>query len=203
MTQHQLASVALLGTISVKPCLSACMSGLGAAFALRCLAGQVRSSMQAWRRLALDQPVLLKPTAARSLVSYGSDGFHWTAPKIVLSIFLFLVAGLAEIGGGWLVWQAVRGRAHIEGKFWWNDKRAVMYAVSGSLSLVSYGFIPTAQPPPTFGRLYAVYGGFFVVLSFLWGWVVDKDKPDKGMSTVLSFCQLKERTISDAPMVCL
>ncbi|KAL0048701.1 hypothetical protein WJX82_009111 [Trebouxia sp. C0006] len=55
-----------------------------------------------------------------------------------------------------------------------------MYAVSGSLSLVSYGFIPTAQPPPTFGRLYAVYGGFFVVLSFLWGWVVDKDKPDKG-----------------------
>ena len=159
--------------------------------------------MQAWRRLALYQPLLVKPTTARSLASYGSDGFHWTAPKIVLSIFLFLVAGLAEIGGGWLVWQAVRGRAHIEGKFWWNDKRAVMYAVSGSLSLVSYGFIPTAQPPPTFGRLYAVYGGFFIVLSFLWGWVVDKDKPDKGMSTVYSSCQLKERTVSDAPMVCL
>ena len=140
--------------------------------------------MQAWRRLALCQPLLLKPTAARSLASYGSDGFHWTAPKIVLSIFLFLVAGLAEIGGGWLVWQAVRGRAQIEGEFWWNDKRAVMYAVSGSLSLISYGFIPTAQPPPTFGRLYAVYGGFFIVLSFLWGWMVDKDKPDKGMSTV-------------------
>ncbi|KAL0021895.1 hypothetical protein WJX77_012728 [Trebouxia sp. C0004] len=110
--------------------------------------------MQVWRRLALYQPLLLKPTAARNLAGYGSDGFHWTAPKIVLSILLFLIAGLAEIGGGWLVWQAVRGRAHIEGKFWWNDKRAVM--------------------------LYAVYGGFFIVLSFLWGWVFDKDKPDKG-----------------------
>ncbi len=147
------------------------------------LCGTVRSSMQPWRRLALYQPPVLKPTAARNLVSYGSDGFHWTAPKIVLSIFLFLVAGLAEIGGGWLVWQAVRGRAHIEGEHWWSDKRAVMCAASGSLCLVSYGFIPTAQPPPTFGRLYAVYGGFFVVLSFLWGWVVDKDKPDKGMGT--------------------
>ena len=123
---------------------------------------------------------LLHGISARHLVSYGSDGFHWTAPKIVLSIFLFLVAGIAEIGGGWLVWQAVRGRAHVAGKHWWQDGKAVMCAILGSVSLVSYGFLPTAQPPPTFGRLYAVYGGFFIVLSFAWGWLVDKDRPDKG-----------------------
>lgn len=109
------------------------------------------------------------------------DGFHWTAPKIVLSIFLFFLAGLAEIGGGWLVWQAVRGRCKVKGKPWWQNRKAVMSVVLGSLSLVGYGFIPTAQPPPTFGRLYAVYGGFFVLLSFVWGWIVDKDRPDKGM----------------------
>ena len=119
----------------------------------------------------------------RSLTSYGSDGFHWTAPKIVLSVFLFFVAGLAEIGGGWLVWQAVRGRAQPEGQHWWHDQKAALYIVLGSLSLVVYGFLPTAQPPPTFGRLYAVYGGFFILLSFAWGWIVDKDKPDKGKHT--------------------
>jgi Uncharacterised BCR, YnfA/UPF0060 family len=33
---------------------------------------------------------------------------QWTAANVILSIFLFLVAGLAEIGGGWLVWQVGR-----------------------------------------------------------------------------------------------
>ncbi len=33
-----------------------------------------------------------------------------------------------------------------------------------------YGFIPTLQPTSNFGRLYAVYGGFFIVLSYAWGW---------------------------------
>lgn len=139
--------------------------------------------MLSWPLLGERDSLILPSVVTRSLASYGSDGFHWTAPKIVLSLFLFLVAGLAEIGGGWLVWQAVRGRAHTDGSHWWNNKQSILYAALGSLSLVSYGFIPTAQPPPTFGRLYAVYGGFFIILSFLWGWVVDKDTPDKGTST--------------------
>ena len=39
-------------------------------------------------------------------------------------------------------------------------------------------FIPTLQPA-NFGRVYAAYGGVFVVLSPLWGWRVDKIVPDK------------------------
>ena len=64
---------------------------------------------------------------------------------------------IAEIGGGWLVWQAVR-----EGKPWW-------WAAMGSVVLVAYGFIPTPQPLSDFGRLYAVYGGIFIGLSYGWG----------------------------------
>ncbi len=51
-----------------------------------------------------------RPLANR-LAPAGSsrDGtFHWTAAKVVLSLVLFVWAGFAEIGGGWLVWQAVR-----------------------------------------------------------------------------------------------
>ncbi|MCZ6749994.1 MAG: YnfA family protein, partial [SAR324 cluster bacterium] len=29
------------------------------------------------------------------------------------------------------------------------------------------------------GRVYAAYGGWFVVLSLLWGWFVDKNQPDR------------------------
>ena len=67
--------------------------------------------------------------------------------------------------------------------------------------LIVYGFLPTAQPPPTFGRLYAVYGGFFIVLSFLWGWVVDKERPDRGLFS--SFTALSSaRKLLEKQLVC-
>ena len=59
---------------------------------------------------------------------------------------LFFAAGLAEIGGGWLVWKAVREGA----PRWW--------AAGGALVLAAYGFIPCLQPIDDFGRLYAAYG---------------------------------------------
>lgn len=46
---------------------------------------------------------------------------------------------------------------------------------------MAYGFIPTLQPDgATFSRVYAVYGGIFVVMSYAWGWLVDGDRPDTG-----------------------
>ena len=44
-----------------------------------------------------------------------------------------------------------------------------------------YGLVPTLQPKEaTFARVYAVYGGVFIVLSYAWGWAVDGDRPDRG-----------------------
>ena len=50
----------------------------------------------------------------------------------------------------------------------------------GSLVLVLYGFIPTLQPISEFGRLYAIYGGIFIGMSFAWARVFDGFRPDKG-----------------------
>lgn len=52
-----------------------------------------------------------------------------------------------------------------------------MYAVIGGVVLVLYGVVPTLQPA-NFGRVYAAYGGVFIVLSILWGWKIDKIEPD-------------------------
>lgn len=41
-----------------------------------------------------------------------------------------------------------------------------------------YGFVPTYQPAH-FGRVYAAYGGVFVVLSLFWGWAVARVAPDR------------------------
>ncbi len=85
---------------------------------------------------------------------------------ILYAIILFILAGLAEIGGGYLVW------------LWLRESKPYWYGIIGSIVLVSYGVIPTFQHFPSFGRVYAAYGGVFIVLSVLWGWGVDKKTPD-------------------------
>ena len=46
--------------------------------------------------------------AAEVLQRSAEEPFHWTAPTVVLAVALFLIAGLCEIGGGWLVWQVAK-----------------------------------------------------------------------------------------------
>jgi small multidrug resistance family-3 protein len=82
------------------------------------------------------------------------------------SVGLFVLAGLCEIGGGWLVWK------------WLRDDRPGWWGLAGALVLILYGIVPTLQPSH-FGRVYAAYGGFFIVLSLLWGWAFDGDRPDR------------------------
>jgi small multidrug resistance family-3 protein len=86
--------------------------------------------------------------------------------QIAYSLALFVVAGLFEIGGGYLMWLTLR-----EGSPWW-------VAVLGGMVLIAYGVVPTLQKAD-FGRVYAAYGGIFIVLSVLWGWKVDKVVPDR------------------------
>jgi len=50
--------------------------------------------------------------------------------------------------------------------------------IMGGIILALYGIIPTLQKSPSFGRVYAAYGGVFIILSVLWGWGVDKKTPD-------------------------
>jgi small multidrug resistance family-3 protein len=82
------------------------------------------------------------------------------------SIALFLLAGLCEIGGGYLVW------------LWLRDRRSALLGALGGLVLFLYGILPTFQTAH-FGRVYAAYGGVFVVLSLLWGWWIDGHRPDR------------------------
>jgi len=85
---------------------------------------------------------------------------------IVRSVVLFVVAGFFEIGGGYLVWQ------------WWRNSASFVVGAFGGLILFLYGIVPTYQTE-NFGRVYAAYGGWFVVLSILWGWGVDHVAPER------------------------
>lgn len=86
--------------------------------------------------------------------------------RIGLSLLWFLLAGLAEISGGYLIW------------LWLREGRSIWYGVGGAVVLALYGVIPTLQPAG-FGRVYAAYGGIFILLSLLWGWGVNGAAPDR------------------------
>ncbi|MDZ5605820.1 YnfA family protein [Bacillus bingmayongensis] len=79
---------------------------------------------------------------------------------------IFIVAGLAEIGGGYLIWK------------WLREGCSPWIGLIGGIILCLYGVIATFQVFSSFGRVYAAYGGVFIVMSLLWGWMVDKKTPD-------------------------
>jgi small multidrug resistance family-3 protein len=82
------------------------------------------------------------------------------------SILIFLLAGFCEIGGGFLVWLWLR-----EGKSGW-------FGLAGAVILILYGIVATWQTS-TFARVYAAYGGVFIVMSLIWGYYLDNFRPDR------------------------
>nr|WP_312290485.1 YnfA family protein [Clostridium chromiireducens] len=88
--------------------------------------------------------------------------------EIIKSLFYFILAGVFEIGGGYLIW------------IWLRDGKSLWDGIVGGVILILYGIIPTLQPSSAnFGKVYAAYGGIFIVLSILWGWKIDNIVPDK------------------------
>jgi small multidrug resistance family-3 protein len=85
---------------------------------------------------------------------------------MIQSLSFFLLAGLCELGGGYLVW------------LWLRSGKGVGLGAIGLILLGLYGVVATFQPT-SFGRAYAAYGGIFIALSVLWGWWIDRVLPDK------------------------
>jgi small multidrug resistance family-3 protein len=97
------------------------------------------------------------------------------ASVVLRSALLFVVAGRMEIGGGYLVW------------LWLRESKGFALGAIGGLVLFLYGVVPTFQPAH-FGRVYAAYGGVFVVLSLLWGWWIDGRAPDRADIAGAALC---------------
>jgi len=106
--------------------------------------------------------------------------------SILLSIGLYVFAGLCEIGGGYLVW------------LWLREGRPLGYGIAGAAILILYGIIPAFQTAH-FGRVYAAYGGMFIILSLLWGWAMDGMRPDRFDAMGAALCLLGMAIIMYAP----
>ncbi|CAN5594188.1 YnfA family protein [soil metagenome] len=84
---------------------------------------------------------------------------------ILYSIFFFFLAGVCEIGGGYLVW------------LWLRESYSWIFGMLGGFVLFLYGVVPTFQKAH-FHRTYAAYGGIFIIMAIGWGYFFEGVVPD-------------------------
>lgn len=99
---------------------------------------------------------------------------------MLYSMFIFLLSALFEVGGGYLVW------------IWLKNDKSVYIGILGLILLGLYGVVATLQTQ-NFGRVYAAYGGIFIIFSIFWAYFIDGFKPDiydilGGIITLLGVC---------------
>ena len=103
------------------------------------------------------------------------------------SIALFIAAAIAEIGGAYLMWQAIK------------EGRGVLFALAGAVALAGYGAVAALQPDANFGRVLAAYGGVFIIGSLLWGMAFDGFRPDRFDVAGAAVCLIGVAVIMYAP----
>lgn len=81
--------------------------------------------------------------------------------KILLSVVIFLVSAIFEIGGLYFIW------------YWRRENEPPSYLLYGIGCLIIYGVVSTYQPQ-VLAKSYSTYGGIFIAFSFLGGVFVEK-----------------------------
>jgi len=107
---------------------------------------------------------------------------------MIKSLLYFIWAGLFEIGGGYLIW------------LWLREGKSIWWGLLGGIALAIYGAIATLQSA-NFSRVYAAYGGVFIVMAMLWGWKIDGVTPDRYDLIGASLALLSVLIIMYAPRI--
>ena len=82
------------------------------------------------------------------------------------AILIFIIAGILEIGGGYMIWM------------WLRKGYSVGYGLVGAVVLAGCAIVTTFQSS-SFGRVSATYGAYFIVMSLVWAYFFDDFHPDR------------------------
>lgn len=83
------------------------------------------------------------------------------------TFLLFLFAALGEISGCYAFWA------------WLRLGHSILWIIPGILALIIFAFALTKVDASNAGRVYAAYGGFYILSSLFWLWLAEGTKPDK------------------------
>ena len=83
------------------------------------------------------------------------------------ALAFFLFAALGEISGCYAFWA------------WVRLEKSILWVVPGILALISFALSLTQVNASNAGRVYAAYGGIYILASLVWLWLIEGVKPDK------------------------
>lgn len=83
------------------------------------------------------------------------------------TLVFFLIAALGEIAGCYTFWA------------WLRLGKSILWIVPGILALIIFAVALTKVDASNAGRVYAAYGGIYILSSLFWLWLAEGVKPDK------------------------
>jgi small multidrug resistance family-3 protein len=84
----------------------------------------------------------------------------------VTNLVYLLIAALGEISGCFSFWA------------WLRLGKSIFWIIPGICALVIFAIALTKVDADNAGRVYAAYGGIYILSSLLWLWLVEGVKPD-------------------------
>ncbi|AFZ24915.1 hypothetical protein Cylst_2718 [Cylindrospermum stagnale PCC 7417] len=81
-------------------------------------------------------------------------------------VFLFLAA-LGEISGCYSFWA------------WLKLGKSIFWIIPGIFALIFFAITLTKVDAANAGRVYAAYGGIYILSSLVWLWLAEGIKPDR------------------------
>lgn len=103
------------------------------------------------------------------------------------TFFFFLLAALGEISGCYAFWA------------WLRLEKSIFWIIPGVSALIIFAFALTKVDASNAGRVYAAYGGFYILSSLFWLWLAEGVKPDKWDLLGVTFSLLGTITILFSP----
>jgi small multidrug resistance family-3 protein len=102
-----------------------------------------------------------------------------------------------------LLWYALAAAGEIAGCFafwaWLRLNKSPLWTIPGVLSLVLFAVVLTRVDAAAAGRVYAAYGGIYILSSLIWLWSVEGIRPDRWDVIGSSLCLLGAAVILFGP----
>lgn len=92
------------------------------------------------------------------------------------TVVVYIGAAIAEIAGCFAFWG------------WLRLGKPVWWLLPGLLSLIAFAYLLTLVETSAAGRAYAAYGGIYIALALIWGWMIEGQKPDQWDLTGAAIC---------------
>ncbi len=92
------------------------------------------------------------------------------------ALAIYCLAALGEIGGCFCFWA------------WLRLGRSPWLVLPGLLLLAAFAVLLTRIDVSVAGRAYAAYGGIYILVSLVWMWAVDGQRPDRWDAVGATLC---------------